>query len=330
MLVAEFSTDVVEAPERFAVWEEATNRSHMRNRLRSNDRDDFRAELRVLNLGEVQVSAVAYPHLEIARTAKLIRQSDPEVYQINYFLAGKGAVSLDGGDTALSVGDLVVMDSSRPYQGDVHAVPGGWSHVTVQCPRGLLPLPEKTVRSLLGVPISGRHGMGGVFARWVTDLNTRAHEFTPADVPTLTSVTVDLLASVVARYQEAEDAMSPEARRSVLQARIHDFVRQRLADPDLTPETIAAAHGISTRHLYTLFREQGLTVAAWIRERRLECCRRDLADPRLLSCTIQAVAARWGFSDPAHFSRIFRRACGMTPTDYRRHVVQERTTTVQR
>ncbi|MFI9587757.1 hypothetical protein ACIHCQ_39490 [Streptomyces sp. NPDC052236] len=41
--MTEFSTGVVAAPERFALWEEVTERSHMRNRLRSNDHDDFRA-----------------------------------------------------------------------------------------------------------------------------------------------------------------------------------------------------------------------------------------------------------------------------------------------
>ncbi|GGQ13574.1 hypothetical protein GCM10010187_32420 [Actinomadura coerulea] len=42
----------------------------------------------------------------------------------------------------------------------------------------------------------------------------------------------------------------------------------------------------------SLFQEQGLTVAAWIRERRLERCRHDLADPRLLARPVQGVATR--------------------------------------
>ncbi|MEV6731472.1 MULTISPECIES: hypothetical protein [unclassified Streptomyces] len=160
--MTEFTTDVVAAPERSALWEEATARSHMRNRLRSNDQDDFRAKIRGVDLGELQVSALAYPHLEIVRTAKHIRQSDPAAYQINYLLRREGVLSLNRNDTALRTSDLVVLDSSRPYRGDVRAGPGTWSHVTVQVPRGLLPLPEKTVQHLLGVPISGSCGMGGV------------------------------------------------------------------------------------------------------------------------------------------------------------------------
>lgn len=317
MLVTEFSTDAVAASERFALWEEATDQSHMRNRLRSNDHDNFRARMRGLGLGEVQVAALAYPHLEITRTAKLIRQSDPEVYQINYFLGGQGSVSLDRRDVMLGAGDLVVMDSSRPYRGDVHADPGRWSHVTVQCPRGLLPLPERSVQRLLGVSISGRSGMGGVFARWLSDLNARADEFAPADIPTLASVTVDLLASVMAHCLETEGALSPEARRTALRAQVIAFVERNLTDPDLTPQAVAEAHHISRRLLQQLLAEDGTSPAAWIRHRRLEHCRLDLANPRLNARPIQAIAARWGFTNPVHFSRLFRAAYGIPPRAYR-------------
>ncbi|MEV5887003.1 helix-turn-helix domain-containing protein [Streptomyces sp. NPDC052020] len=316
--MTEFSTEVVSAPERFALWEEATEQSHMRNRLYSNDRDNFRARMRGLDLGAVQVSALAYPHLEVVRTAKLVRQSDPEAYQINYLLGGQGLVSMGGRDTTLGTGDFVVVDSSRPFRGAVHADPDSWSHITVQFPRRLLPLPEKTVQGLLAAPISGRRGMGGVFARWLSDLNARADELAPADIPTLASVTLDLLASVLARCLEAEEVLSPEARRNALRAQISAFVEQHLADPAMTPQVIADAHHISLRHLQQLLAENDTSPAAWIRHRRLERCRLDLANPRLNARPIQAIAARWGFSNPTHFSRLFRTAYGVPPQDYRK------------
>jgi AraC-like DNA-binding protein len=81
---------------------------------------------------------------------------------------------------------------------------------------------------------------------------------------------------------------------------------------------IAAAHYISLRALYTLFETQQTSVAGWIRERRLERCRRDLADPALRERSVSAIAARRGLTDPAHFSRAFRAAYGLPPTEYRR------------
>jgi AraC-like DNA-binding protein len=72
------------------------------------------------------------------------------------------------------------------------------------------------------------------------------------------------------------------------------------------------------RYLYRLFEAQGTTVAAWIRHRRLERCRADLADPALGGAPVSAVAVRWGLPDPAHFSRLFKRAYGLPPAEYRR------------
>ena len=81
---------------------------------------------------------------------------------------------------------------------------------------------------------------------------------------------------------------------------------------------IAAAHHISLRSLHQLFHDEGLTVAGWIRRRRLECCRRDLSDPALAARPVAAIAARWGFSSAGDFSRAFRAAHGLPPAEYRR------------
>ena len=105
---------------------------------------------------------------------------------------------------------------------------------------------------------------------------------------------------------------------SGVQLRIHAFIEQHLGDLDLAPGSVAAAHYISVRFLYRLFESQGTTVAAWIRHRRLERCRADLADPALGGAPVSAVAARWGLPDPAHFNRLFKRTYGLPPAEYRR------------
>lgn len=105
-------------------------------------------------------------------------------------------------------------------------------------------------------------------------------------------------------------------------ARIHAFVRENPGDARLTPAAIAAAHHISLRYLHKLFHQDGHTVAGWVRERRLEQCRRDLADPRLAAQSITAIAARWGFTSPTHFSQAFRSAYGHSPSQFRRQCTQ--------
>jgi AraC-like DNA-binding protein len=98
---------------------------------------------------------------------------------------------------------------------------------------------------------------------------------------------------------------------------IKRHIEANLRDPGLTPERIAAEHFVSRRQLYTLFEAEGCGVRAWIRERRLERCRRDLRDPALRDETVLSIATRWGFTDASHFSHAFRAAYGMSPSAYR-------------
>ncbi|MFF4423627.1 helix-turn-helix domain-containing protein [Streptomyces sp. NPDC001549] len=99
--------------------------------------------------------------------------------------------------------------------------------------------------------------------------------------------------------------------------RIDTFIDHNLGDPGLTPQTIADRHHISVRRLHLMFRDRGESVAATIRRRRLEHCHADLARPALLDRPIHAVAARWGFGSAAVFSRAFREAYGISPTERR-------------
>ena len=95
------------------------------------------------------------------------------------------------------------------------------------------------------------------------------------------------------------------------------YIHRHLGDATLGPQVVADAHHISVRSLHRLFEDEETTVASYIRDLRLARCRRDLADPALRDQPVQAIAARWGFRDKAHFSRAFRAAHGMTPQAYR-------------
>ncbi|MFI5897833.1 helix-turn-helix domain-containing protein [Actinoplanes sp. NPDC051513] len=131
---------------------------------------------------------------------------------------------------------------------------------------------------------------------------------------------LDVLATRLASELDDNCWVSPETHRRALKVRVHDFVQRHLADPDLSPADIAAAHDISLRMLYNLFQIQGLTVAGWIRSRRLQACQHDLVDPAQASRPVAAIAAHWGFRSPNHFNRLFRSVYGLPPHEYRRTV----------
>ena len=74
---------------------------------------------------------------------------------------------------------------------------------------------------------------------------------------------------------------------------------------------------MSPRYLHRLFEAEGQSVGRWIWAARLDCCRRDLADPAQAGRSITDIAFAWGFSDIAHFSRSFRARYGDSPRAFR-------------
>jgi AraC-like DNA-binding protein len=132
------------------------------------------------------------------------------------------------------------------------------------------------------------------------------------------TVVLDVLAVALAERVADRAMVLPDVRRGGLVKRVHAFIDLHLGDPELTPAAVAAAHHISVRYLHKLFEPEPLGVAGLIRQRRLERCRDDLLDPVLGDRPVAGIAARWGFSSAAHFSRVFREAYGVPPAEFRR------------
>ncbi|MER5651212.1 helix-turn-helix domain-containing protein [Streptosporangium sp. NPDC002524] len=321
MAVAEFRTENLAPEDRFPSWFEVAAQAHMPSWVHPASEADFEASVRVLDLGGVQVSVLTHPEVRSERTARLVRQFDPEVYQFHLIVSGGGRLAQDGREAVFGVGQFLLINSSLPYRAWRSAQDGRSEAVVVQVHRASLGLRSNTLDRLAAVPFSARSGIGAVLAGHLLQLMKNAGEYTEADTVALSDITLDLVAASCAHRLDAAADLSPEARQRALLARVHRFIRDHLGDPALTPDHIAAAHQISVRHLYKLFQAQDMTVAAWIRRCRLERCRHDLADPVLRSMPIHAIAAHWGFTNNAHFSRVFRAAYGLSPADYRHTTV---------
>ena len=221
-----------------------------------------------------------------------------------------------GGRTArLGGGDLAIYDFSRPYE---LIYDSAVELAVFSFPHEMLAVPADSVHRLTAVPILGGGGTAALAAPLLRRVAEDVETYQPASAARLSMVVMDLLATTVAEQASQVAALAPEIRERVLLRRVHAFVEQHLGDVDLSPGTVAAAHHVSLRYLHRLFESEDTTVAAWIRHRRLERCRRDLADPALSDQSVSAIAARWGLPDPAHFSRLFRQVYSLPPGEYRR------------
>ena len=85
------------------------------------------------------------------------------------------------------------------------------------------------------------------------------------------------------------------------------------------PRTCRCERWLSTRELAPAWMTAFVPTAygSPCSQRRLERCRRDLADPRLAAQYIDTLARRWAFADGTHLSKAFKSAYGITPAQWR-------------
>jgi len=133
------------------------------------------------------------------------------------------------------------------------------------------------------------------------------------------SLFLDVMSEVARRVERnvrarqeavAESAPPPVASDSVLGRQIEAHLEPLLASGDIGIESVARALGLSRQTLYRRLKSDGATF-----EQVLDGLRRRLA-LRFIGeqgMTVKEAAWRLGFSDPAAFSRAFKRWTGRSP-----------------
>ncbi|MDJ1371995.1 AraC family transcriptional regulator [Gulosibacter molinativorax] len=275
---------------------------------------EFEARLQQANVHGVSFTDVrAMPHV-VERTPELIEQAPRYFYKISLQLEGAGRLRQGDREVQLQPGDLAVYDTSQPYE---LSFDKRFRTMVIQLPHDRLHIPHDFAAQMTAVRMDGSEGLGRVVSPFLATIGTNLAELQGPAGAKLAQNAVDLLETLFATEFDLK-RYAADPRRALLQ-RIRDNIDEHLSDPDLSPNTIAAAAFISVRHLHNLFQDQGQTVASYVRTRRLERCYLDLTDPENFDVPVAAIGARWGFKDAAHFSRAFKGAYGETPSAVRRH-----------
>ncbi|WDV49934.1 helix-turn-helix domain-containing protein [Streptomyces coeruleorubidus] len=301
------------ATERLECWRDAVGRNLVPLEVLPRENAEFRASLHAVRVGQVQMSVIsAAPH-SVARTRRHIASDAPDFFQLTVQLTGQGVLTQRDRQARVGPGELVVYDTRRPFSYDLHQSHTG---LVLMFPRGMLPLAERDLSRVTATPVPCHDGLGQVVLPLLHGLARQMEHLESRGTPRLADNVIDLIGTLLAEHADA-DRTTEDDGPDLLTERVLVYMEQRLADPGLSPEGIAAAHRISRRYLYKLLAAQGYTVSGWIREQRLARCRRDLTDPALDHLPVGAVGGRWGFADPAHFSHAFKAAYGMSPREAR-------------
>jgi AraC-like DNA-binding protein len=227
-------------------------------------------------------------------------------YLVLLLLRGRCEVGAAG---VLHPGELVI---ERVAGVDLELEPGG-DLILVSIPEPAVGPHGEALSSAAGRPLPTSHGTVGLVAQLLLALVEQPEGYRTAHPGRLAQYLLGILSLACLDDRVVEGV----SWHSKLLRRAMQYVEDHLGELDLTPDRIAEVQNVSTRTLHRLFRREGLTVSGWIRSRRLERCRQELADPAFAEFSVSAIGTRWGLCDAAHFSRSFKSAYGTSPAAYR-------------
>ncbi|MFF9090935.1 helix-turn-helix domain-containing protein [Streptomyces sp. NPDC014991] len=313
------TTAAVPADRRLAYWQDALSRTFTAVDVRVPDGGDCRGTIRTSRLGPVQVTRVEGGAMRVQRPERPAASGPDEPLVVMSVVKGAVVVENDDRVAHLHPGDTLFFDMTRPLRVDFGSV----FHVTcLLLPQRLLGLTDSGLRQLMTTPIRPDTPSGSLLSPLLIKLGDTVPTLSSGTGESLVRHVVDLFSILTEERLHRESGDAPGAARYLL-PRIQAFIDGNLADPDLTPDSIAHAHRISVRYLHKLFEHEDTTVNRWIRRRRLQECRRELARRGTVDRTISAVARRWGFTSASHFSRAFRAMYGMSPAEWRSSAVRQ-------
>jgi AraC family transcriptional regulator, positive regulator of tynA and feaB len=303
-----FSTELLPPSDRVDAWQ--WNAQQICGDCRFQlPKSSFHGSIAIRHVGGLRLTRFSSSSLSFWKWPADTIHADNRYCIVITQVAGVRRYLQNGVGILLKPGDSTVIDAGQPWS----------STCGTDCVRLYLRVPRWVIESRLRtqeIPIAqgirGAAGLGAALSRRSQSLYNEAEWMKEDESAAALDAYFEILAACIGR-REALLHPGPALRGC-----IHRFIDAHISEPTLCPGEIASAVGISVRHLHRLFSMTGsTTLGDYIRARRLEQCRHDLANPLLREKKITEIAFFWGFSDSAHFSHSFRKQFGVSPRVFR-------------
>jgi AraC-like DNA-binding protein len=306
------NTEQVAAPERAGFWADCVNRLFCGLKSEPYGDSHFDGRMSTLHAGDVVLTRLEANRHRVTRSATQVRTSEVAYLKIVAPYVGCAGVEQNGREAWVTPDQWSVYDTTDSY---AVANPVRVEHLIVMVPKARL-----LGQGLALHPLMARRlgGSGGVARLALETMRTAYRELPGMSEAAARGVGDAITQFVHLSMLDLAGIGTAVTQREALRERIKQHVATHLGDPGLSVDGVALALNCSRRQLYNAFAEEPDGVAGYILSRRLEACRKSFDDRSQQHRSITDIAFAFGFSNMAHFSRVFRSHLGLTPSDYRR------------
>lgn len=274
------------------------------------DGEDFAARVATARLGGIRVCRIAVGQHRIERTHKRIRENDPGFLKVVFQNRGEACIEQHTQRVILRPGQWMIYDTSRPYKLQT-AVPN--EQLALLVPRSEIAALGASSSSFVMRPFKTARGVSQLLQRCLAStLDDLGEESSPFDE----DVALSLLDIFKVALNEKISLQAHGTIRDSMSERIRTYIRRNCSNPELSVGEIAAAMKCTKRYLHKIFSD-GQTISDYIWSLRVQRCASDLVQREFERRSITEIAFANGFSNSAHFSRMFKARKGMTPREYR-------------
>ena len=309
-----YSTSEVHPRDRLSYWLDVVQNSFFRHTFRATHNSTFHGEIKAGCVGSLNIAQSSLVSGRASRTARDQARDDIDDIFLNVRLTGTSIVGNHSREAIHGPGTIMLLDARRPGE--------TWDQTPTTSifacvPRAGLEARLGNLDGLTALPLAPEQPVVGLAVSFMSMLAERAGSFDETIGSKLAEQALDLVALAFSTATGRTGAALSSARATAL-FRLKSAIEGRLCEPGLKPAAVAVAAGMSVRYANDLLAQEGFSVERYIVHRRLERCRQAFADAKQAHRMVGEIAFAWGFSDLSHFSRRFRAAYGMAPSDYRR------------
>ena len=278
--------------------------------------------------GGVQLGAVDVFRHEAAglvrgyRRLQHFRTDHVDDFMISLPLRGRTTLLQMGSEIEVKAGGFVISPTAKPLavtsRSEQRHSTFQTFHVRVSGPllRARVPRIDDYCHHTIRVTPGAGEIMSSMFALAIQE----GTELTASQSRNFGSMLIDAIANATRDAPEllgSRPESTPSSHARIREAAAH-FIACNLSNPALNAALIAKHCAVSVRYLHAAYAAGSQTLGSHIRETRLEHCRTALQSTELRDRSVFEIALRWGFNDPAYFSRAYKSRFGKSPRDDRR------------
>ena len=142
------------------------------------------------------------------------------------------------------------------------------------------------------------------------ETDTPVYSFQARDYRELRFESGRLLEGMRRAYAEHRERLEPDAIQQIKRYIVEH------SHEDITLDAIGRRAGLSPFYISKIFKEQlGVNYIDFLTECRIDKAKKLMADP---DKSLKEITFEVGYHDPNYFSKVFKKMCDMSPTEYRR------------